>query len=339
MKREENILDQAVLQLKEKTGLEISFRRDQEKYDAVLKIDDMQFIVEAKKYITRENSGAIKSVLKNIKVYENLPVILITDYMPNNVGEEYFQEKINYLDTAGNCYINYKKFFVRIEGQKRNKPEKTNQSRAFQEAGLKILFLLLSEPKSINFTYRELAGRAGVALGSVAHVMRELTDLNFYMTTKNGKFLKNKEELLKRWVISYHDVLRPRLVQKKMKFTNGSLMNWQDIPLKNSDDIVLWGGEPAAALITNYLFPEKYTIYTDGIWRSLIRDLGLAPAEDGQIEVLKMFWKDQEIYHDKPTVPALLVYADLIGSGIGRNIEIANIILKDELSHLERAIE
>lgn len=339
MRRGEGILDDAVLQLEKKTGLDISIKTNLDNYDGILTVADTPFIIECKKNITRENSGVIKSMLRNLQEYENYPVILIADYIPQHIATEYFIEKINYLDTAGNCFIAHKSLFVRIEGQKRDKPEKTNQSRAFQEAGIKILFHLLSEPESINFTYRELAARAGVALGSVANVIAELGDLNFYMTTKNGKFLKNKEELLNRWVISYHDVLRPRLVQKKMKFTNSSSLHWANVPLKNSDDVLLWGGEPAAAMMTNYLFPEKFTIYTDGIWRSLIGDIGLAPSEEGQVEVLKMFWDDRQLYHDQPTVPALLVYADLIGSGIGRNIEIANIILKNELSHLERTAQ
>lgn len=345
MNREAAILDQAVNTLKMHTGLNTTIEMLHGEYimghhewDALLHIENKTFVVEIKKNISNHNRGAIMGMIKEAMHTSPYPPILVAEYIPQDVAKEYCRGNINYLDVSGNCNIREAGLIINIEGKKRERPERTNQSRAFQEAGIKILFHLLAKPETINYTYRDLAKTAGVSLGSVASVIQELEDLNYYMKTKNGKFLKNKQELLRRWIVAYHDVLRPRLLLKKMRFTKIPERNWEELPFRDSEDVVLWGGEPAGSLLTNYLYPGKFTIYTNGFWKSLISDFHLAPAEDGQIEVLQIFWQEEDRYREKYIVPPLLVYADLIGSGNDRNIETANIIFENELSHLEQTI-
>ena len=60
----------------------------------------------------------------------------------------------------------------------------------------------------------------------------------------------------------------------------------------------------------------------------------LLPAENGDIEVLDMFWRQEDKDWTKPIVPPLLIYADLMGSRIGRNLETAKLIRENELSPL-----
>jgi len=164
--------------------------------------------------------------------------------------------------------------------------------------------------------------------------MKELEDLNFMLKTKLKRVLKNKPTLLERWVVAYQDVLRPRLVKKQMRFTNiESAKNWQQLPLDQEEGISLWGGEPAATILTNQLAPEKFSIYTSESWQNIGQDLGLVPDNNGTVEILQLFWKDNN--NAKQVAPALLVYADLIGSGYGRNIEMAKIILENELQHIK----
>ncbi|MDR0864064.1 MAG: type IV toxin-antitoxin system AbiEi family antitoxin, partial [Candidatus Symbiothrix sp.] len=74
------------------------------------------------------------------------------------------------------------------------------------------------------------------------------------------------------------------------------------------------------------------TIYTNQNWQELKSSIGLIPDENGKVEVLQQFWKQED---NKTTVPPLLIYADLIGSGYGRNVETAKIILKNELPHIK----
>ncbi|MFD2938462.1 type IV toxin-antitoxin system AbiEi family antitoxin [Flavobacterium sp.] len=331
----EDILEEAITKLEGYSGFKI--RNDQglgkDKYIA---INGTKFNVTIVKEITKGNKGVLLNLIHPLINETDVPFLLVTKYIPNDIAFEYVNKyRVNYLDLAGNCHIRTKDFFILIEGKKREKAERKNQSRAFQEAGIKIIFYLLNNPENINLPYRAIATESGVSLASVGYVLQELTELSFFMKTKKGNFLKNQKELLNRWVIAYHEVLRPRLFLKKMRFMKREKNEWSYLPIKDAQDLVLWGGEPAGALMTNYLFPAAFTLYTDGVWKTLINDLELVPSEYGEIEILKIFWIEKDTSKKTNTVPPLLVYADLVGTGNDRNIETAKIILENELSHIQ----
>ena len=86
-----------------------------------------------------------------------------------------------------------------------------------------------------------------------------------------------------------------------------------------------WGGEPAADLLTNHLRPEKFLIYTRENRMELMKNYRLMPDKNGEIEVLGLFWKQE----DGKTVPPLLVYVDLMLEGGKRNKETAEIIYNE----------
>jgi len=222
--------------------------------------------------------------------------------------------------------------FARLEELK----AKTNQTKAFQEVGIKIIFNLLNNPENLQLSYRELAELADVSIGSVSNVIKELEQQTFILKTNTKRILKNKDKLLERWVVAYQDVLRPRLVKKQMRFFRQKIeQNWKEIYLDNKDDITLWGGEPAAALLTNHLVPEKFSIYTTQSWQNACQDMGLVPDINGNVEILQVFWKRKQVLNNQITTPPLLVYADLIGSGFSRNIETAKLILENELQYIK----
>ena len=199
-------------------------------YDALLRIRDEQFIVESKATVRTSNQGLILSQLEDLRNESNRPIILIAEYISKNATEELKQRKFNYID---------------IDGQKKTKKEKTNQSRAFQEAGLKILFHLLYKSEHLQDSYRKIAEKADVSIGSVSNVMAELEDLNFLLKTKNKRVLKNKEDLIQRWIVEYNDVLRPRITRKKMRFLNLDVSrNWRNLKTEYDSGVILWGGEP-----------------------------------------------------------------------------------------------
>jgi len=336
MKNERNILEEAIIKLREYSGLSIKTGKGKSEGDVYITISERTFVVEVKTAISAGNKALIFSLLNRKAIESKLPAILVAQYIPSDIAKEYATHGINYLDIAGNCSIRSEDLVIQIDGKKREKIAKTNQARAFQEAGIRTIFHLLADPKNAQLSYRELAKLADVSLGSVGHVMQELTELDFVLATDKGKFLKNMPLLLERWLIAYHDVLRPRLLLKRMRFTKPEQYNnWDNLPIQDADDVVLWGGEPAASLLTNYLYPEKFAIYTNGSWKDLITDLKLVPEDNGNIEILKIFWIEEVKFRGKYIVPPLLIYADLMGSRIGRNIETAKMIFDDELSYLQ----
>lgn len=245
-------------------------------------------------------------------------------------AKELQQNNINYLDASGNAFIKTDNFFVYIEGRKAKINKKTNQTRAFQEAGLKLLLLLISNPETLQFSYRELAEKTGIALGSVSNIFKELEESHYLLKTKNKRVLKNQDEIIERWVIAYNELLKPRSFRKKMRAL-GNEFNVNGV-LNNSDLQLYFGGEPGGELLTGHLKPQDYIIYTDEETSKVVKELKLVPDEYGNIELYSKFWTDGlDLRNHKTAAPPLVVYADLLSTRNNRNIETAKIIIENGL--------
>tara|TARA_R110002072_G_scaffold59514_1_gene151486 strand:- start:82530 stop:83531 length:1002 start_codon:yes stop_codon:yes gene_type:complete len=333
MYRNNDFIYEATSKLEQLINIPIEIDSSRQNYDALLRIKNEQFIVEAKSAVRTSNQGLVMSQLEEMKRNSNRPIILIAEYISKKATEELKERSFNYIDIAGNAFIKCNELVIFIEGQKKTKKEKTNQSRAFQEAGLKILFHLLYKPEHLQDSYRTIAEKADVSVGSVSNVMNELKDLNLLLITSEKRILKNTKKLLERWIVEYNEVLRPRIMRKKMRFIDKDYQNqWRNINTHINEGYFLWGGEPGGAILTENLRPEKFTLFTNLDLSEVARSLKLVPSENGEIEVLQKFWKN-DLGNEK-IAPALLIYADLINSGFGRNIETAKQILENELRYI-----
>ena len=331
MKKEHEILDEAVHNLLQYTGIVAEAKDDPFNDKHFIEIAGERFVVKIKPEITKGSKGIVLMGLKSISLENNLPVLLVTRYIPGEIAKEYVTEGINYLEVAGNCNIKQNNLLLLIEGKKAERMSRVNQPRAFQEAGIKLIFLFLVDPDKTKLPYRDLATLADISLGSVGIIMQELIDLNFILKTEQTRVLKNTIELLNRWITSYHDVLRPRLMKKQMRFVKPeSYNNWKNVDLNQANGLAFWGGEPGAHLLNGYLHPGVFTIYTNRNWQSF-RDIELVPDENGKVEILDIFW-DKKTYQG---IPPVLIYADLMRSGSDRNIETAKLILDNELQYIK----
>ena len=102
--------------------------------------------------------------------------MFIAKYIAVDTAKTLKQLQMNYLDISGNCYIQTEDFLIYISGQKVQRKQKTNQAKAFQESGIKLLFQLLSNPDSLRLSYRELAKLSDISIGSVSNVIKELEE-------------------------------------------------------------------------------------------------------------------------------------------------------------------
>ena len=337
MFKDKEIIQEALFRLEQLTGTKSEIISQADRADAFLTIANKNMVAEVKSEVRPSNKGMVLSQINELKNNNKVPVLLIAKYIASDIATEFQNKNINYIDTAGNAFLKEGELFIFITGQKTQKISKTNQPRAFQEAGIKLIFCLLDEPKNLQLPYRSIAEIVGIAVGSISNIINELIDLSFILKIDNrNKQLKNTGELLNRWIISYNDILRPRLVKKKMRFSSSNdIEKWKNIPLHKVEGNNLWGGEPGAAIITNQLKPSFFTIYTDGSWQNIAKELKLIPDEQGVIEILGTFWDTSDCDAQNKTVPALLIYADLISSAYERNIQIANEILENELQYIK----
>ena len=146
-----------VVRALENEGIKIGYHRykDTEKY--VVQIKEVYFITEICPEISRHNEGIIRQQIRETTLREGLPVLLITPYIPSAIAKTFAKEGINYIDKAGNSYIHHEHLFIFIGGKKRETSIKINKSRAFGEAGIKLLYELLRHPEHVNLSFRKLA--------------------------------------------------------------------------------------------------------------------------------------------------------------------------------------
>lgn len=264
--------------------------------------------------------------------------LLVTDYVTPVLADELKARRIAFLDTAGNAYIEQAGLLIWIKGQKpAAKPTAPVLGRAFQPTGLQVLFALLCKPQAINLPYRELAKMAGVAHGTVGWVIPDLQQLGF-VRDLNGKRgtrrLFEQRRLLNQWTEAYARVLRPRTLIGR--YYVPTLEGWKDWPLAEHD--ALWGGEPAAALLTGYLRPGELTLYADKLPGFLAARQKFmkepAPSHAAVVEVRKRFWHFASAPDHHNLVPPLLVYADLLATGDARCIETAKMIEDADVARL-----
>jgi len=254
--------------------------------------------------------------------------MLITNYINPKMAERLIENNIAFLDLAGNAYIKLPSTYIQILGNKLAKPlQQQKPSLLFQKTGLKLIFLFLSVQKSINWPYRKIASHAGVAIGSVGKIIKELKEQNYIvqLDKKKYQFIDNNK-LIDRWVIAYPEQLRPKLLIGKYKLKQPN--NKISFPEETK---IYWSGERATQeLYPSQIKPTLITIYTPEHPNRLILHNNLMPTPQGNIEILEVFWNFIE---GETVVPHLLIYADLLATGDPRNIEEAQKFRDMFLSH------
>ena len=179
-----------------------------------------------------------------------LPLMVITPYMTAHLAEKCREIGLFFIDTAGNAYVKDRQLFVYITGRKETtEPGRLTANRRTNAAGLRLLFAILCRPDLINARYRELATAAGVALGTVGPVIKNLEadklDATFG-TVRPMRRLTDVERLVEEWVTFYPAWLRPKLNPRKFRVPERDGL--QDADLRQYGGY--WGGEMAADRLT-----------------------------------------------------------------------------------------
>lgn len=266
--------------------------------------------------------------------------MLVTDYVTPALADELRARRIAFIDAAGNAYIEQPALLIWVKGQKPAvKLAEMTPSRAFQPTGLQVLFALLCNPETVNQSYRELAVLAGVAHGSVGWVIPDLQQLGYVRDLKGKRGTRRLfeyERLLQQWTDAYVRVLRPRTLLGR--YYVPTLEDWKDWSI--AEHGALWGGEPAAALLTDYLRPGVLTIYAEKLPGLLAARQKFtqepAPGHTAVVEVRRRFWNFPNDADRDDLVPSVLAYADLLATGDARCIDTAKIIHDTYIARLFR---
>lgn len=324
--KEQGITDLAMLNLEKETGIKTEWvtrpgkALDGELYLVLNEQLKKHFYVEVKKQLMLHQ-------LENLAELATMrnPLLVIAEYIPPKMKEMMRARKLAYLDAAGNIFIHDNDIYIRIDGNKYTPPVKTGTNRAFTKTGLKAVFHFLRYPEKINDTYQEIANTTGIAIGNIRNILDGLTEGGYIdLLNKKTMRLVNKKALFERWLTGYGEILKPSLLIGKYHMTNHErFTGWQLLP--REDYKTFWGGEPAAALLTNNIQPEILTVYTEDTNYPFMAKWKMVPAAHGEIHIYKKFWKENDIF-TQDIAPYLLIYADLLLTNDPRNIEIAGLI-------------
>lgn len=332
------ILHKAIDIFRKNTGLTAhivpKLRHKDFEADATLKIiwQDIEYLFNVEvRHVT--NRGNLGGIVRQLDLFKSKGMI-ITTYVNPQIADELKKLNIPFMDTAGNAHINEPPLLIFIKGNKPTCAELTViRPRVFRPAGLQILFALLCNPNLENAPYREITEKANTALGTVGMVMNDLKKLNYLIEIPPGKRrLVRKKDLLNRWITAYPEQLRPKLLIGLYRAENRDW--WKDANLHGLH--ILWGGEVAAARLTEHIRPQNVTVYTDKPVGELLLKYRIRQDPQGDIEILRMFWNFKIEWPHKNMVPPLLTYADLLATGEARNIETARILYEKEIDRLIR---
>lgn len=334
MDREKEILTDAIGKIRETVAIEVDYLPNTQnnlRYDGMIKLKyggmEWEFFVEIKRYLNEANVGVL------IKNFQNDldKLIIVTEYIFSAIAAEFRKKGIQYIDTAGNIYINQLPLYIERTGRKPKEiPKRKKTKRFLKTAGMQLVYTLLCNPGIENLPYRELAEKADVANGTVGWVMNDLKELGFLLDKKDERRLIKKDELLMRWVEEYPLQLKNK--QMIGRYTTEITNWWKDVQTNYPD--ITCGGEVAANILTGFITPQNKTIYTKGNAHNiLIAKYKFRIDEDGEIEIVNKFWnfEEEKRYKVKGIVNPILVYADLIATGDTRNIQIAEKIYEDEI--------
>lgn len=334
---EKEILDKAITALQQQTGLlkesysrfakrgqwvdyKLSLRTPQEN-------QPREYWAEVKKNI---NSAAISQAAFQAGQTQE-KVVLVTEYISQPQAEKLRRLDVSFFDAAGNAYFNEPGLYIFVTGQKAA-IKKKKIPRLFRPPGMKLLFAFFIEAGLENESYRSISAATNVPTPTVGVFMKDLEKAGFLIKGEgNDRRIMRRDELFRRWLENYGESFRPTLNPVRFQSKKYKGRWWENVDITEYD--ACWGGETGGAILTNHLKPEIATIYSDSLLPRLQAQYSLIRDESGNTEILNKFWTQGET--DK-TAPPLVVYADLVATADGRNLETAQIIYERYLSDIAK---
>lgn len=304
--------------------------------------ESFQYLLEVKAHPRPEAIRHLLVLRETYKEAKDIPILVVADYLTPNLAAKLREEGINYLDTVGNLFLKRPpSLYMQIEGKKPSSPVSGLKTRLFQPSGLTLLFRLLSEPESINYPYRRLAEEAGVALGTVGWVMRDLKTNQFLEPAGKDRLqLVNTRDLTQQWVQGYAHTLRPRILVGEygslaphLEDVVSSLANYTT---HKDESWALTGGFAADELLHHYR-GQKLAFYVSDWWSTaVLKELPIIPVSGGDITILRVFSPrvvetPKALTTEHPLAHPLLIYAELLYQGMDRDMETARMLYAEFL--------
>ena len=124
--------------------------------------------------------------------------VFAAPYISPQTAEICIQEKLGYLDLAGNCRLTFGQVYIEQIGMANPYAEKRDLRSLYSPKAARVLRVLLTDPRKA-WRVQPLAKEAAVSLGQIANVKRLLEDREWLKKSEAGLLLKEPGSLLAEW--------------------------------------------------------------------------------------------------------------------------------------------
>ena len=271
----------------------------------------------------------INALISQVKSISPM-AILFADFVNPVMAEKFRRRSISFVDCVGNVFIKDRNLNYFVKGKKPSSLRtKRIRGRAFNIAGLKLIFAIFNQPELLHATYRDISNRVNIALGSVGPVMDDLY-ASGYILDDGQRRLVNKHRLFERWVDGYLEKLRPK--QLLSCFTSEDENWWKGVNPTEFGGV--WGGEVVIAKSTPFMSPETSSLYfdSDEAASDFSNRYALKKDDGGDICIYKSFWP--HLAGDLETISPMIMYADIVDSINPGNWDVAKTFYGEAVAHL-----
>lgn len=333
------MLHELIEKFSQELGLKVSIQAEEvllspgERFDALAAIKlgktELPFVIEVKKEVMSPES--VRHFLSKIK-RPFLPLIVALEISPH-MKEHLRSRGVAFLAKDGDFFLPFSNTYSQRRIVKNDKA--LDYHRIHGMGYNKLGFALLRMPKCRAMNLTQLAQTLKISLGALSKILNEWERQGFIHNAAQEKRVVNVEEFSKRWATAYVDTIKYHdtiFLGRYRSAIESFFSSWNKLNLNVGD--VWWGGEPAAALITRQLTPERFQMYCGKNLNKVISSLRLVPDPNGNITICRPFWfefPDSFDFHQSLISDPLVVYADLIYSDSSRNRKISETLLREFL--------
>lgn len=257
--------------------------------------------------------------------------LLITRSLSNAMISECREIGLQFIDHAGNCFLRQPGLYVYVSGRREIARGNPAVTRGLTPSALRLVFAILARPDILHSSVRKMADVASISHGAVGGALAMLEEMGFLSSPRPGqRMLVAPQRWLDAWTEGYLGRLRPKLETIRMSSADPLTVLLDRVTPRMRE--VALGGELAAAYRSFGLKPGTLSLYVDfgapRVLKELVQELKLRRDPQGPVELISMFWNTNELL-SFPTVPDALIYADLIGMGDVRTMEVAEKLRKE----------
>lgn len=247
-------------------------------------------------------------------ISDRYPVVLVTEQVSAETAELLRRRGVEFIDTAGNAYLDNPGFLVVISGKRSAATTSNTDGVRVGNAALQVAFVLLRDEDAAGLSVRDLGARAGVSHGAAAAALHAFDARGWVRNLgRSGQPIIDRPGMLAGWLAGFANQLGPKLeITRALAPGTSGPSTWaREVWGELLPGVDLLGGEAAAELAGHDIRGSTASVYVQAWNTATMKRLRLVPVRDGPISVRSAFAPHMEDPNDQRLVDPLLVLADV----------------------------